>query len=91
MQKVKQFENRKWDAVKNQFLIIDEEEWTQIFQSYESTIAKDFWFDETHTRTFIIDPDYCFYSNTTSKYFKQFVGEDIHSICKLMIKNSQTS
>lgn len=59
--KVEQFEN------KNQFVI----KWNdyELFQSYDSRIALKTW------GVVYVDPDYCFYSNTTSRHFKMRVGE----------------
>lgn len=65
--KVSQFEGRK-GAVKNQFLI--QTETATIFQSYDSVIVK------KENGKIYLDEKYWDYSNTTSKYRNQFLGED---------------
>jgi hypothetical protein len=65
--KVSQFEGRN-GAVKNQFLITTET--ATIFQSYDSVIVK------KENGKVYLDEKYWDYSNTTSKYRNQFLGED---------------
>ena len=55
-------------AVKNQFLI--QTETSRIFQSYDSVIVK------KENGKIYLDEKYWDYSNTTSKYRNQFLGED---------------
>ena len=55
-------------AVKNQFLI--QTETSTIFQSYDSVIVK------KENGKIYLDEKYWDYSNTTSKYRNQFLGED---------------
>lgn len=70
--KVSQFE------AKNQFTIqaLD----CLIFQSYKSTICK------IYPDLIVVDPKYCFYSRTTSKYFNLFIWSDKKEAIKKHLK-----
>lgn len=68
MLKIKQFEGKN-GAVKNQFIIIDEENHKTIFQSYDSIIAV---IDNKGKIT--LGKDWA-YSVTTGKYRNQFLRE----------------
>lgn len=60
---------RSGKAVANQFLIVDNKNNIEIFQSYNSIIAK-----KENGKVFL-DDKYWEYSKTTSKYRNEFLGE----------------
>lgn len=73
--KVSQFEGRN-GAVKNQFLITDytpEGDLIEVFQSYDSVIAKKVY---GKNPSITLDERYWDYSTTTGKYRNQFLGEE---------------
>lgn len=67
--RVENMENSRGNVVKNQFLIKDTEKGTIIFQSYDSKVCT--W--STHNKKLILNGDVWDYSNTTRKFFKQFL------------------
>lgn len=70
--KVTQFKNRNGQAVRNQFLITDDNG-NEIFQSYDSVIVKK---DYTGEKMKVyLDSYYWDYSTTTGKYRNIFLGE----------------
>lgn len=71
--KVTQFKNRNGQAVRNQFLITDDNG-NEIFQSYDSVIVKK---DYTGEKMKVyLDSYYWDYSTTTGKYRNIFLGEN---------------
>ena len=79
--KVSNFTNSKGNAVRNQFIIRDDEtpmggNCVEYFQSYKSIIVKRDKFRAGKTnREVWLDEKYWDYSRTTSKYRNQFLGE----------------
>jgi len=74
--KVKNITSNNGNKIKNQFIIIDEDNGHTYFQSYNSMIVK-----KTQITPFIntieLDEKYWNYSNTTGKYRNIFLGETI--------------
>jgi hypothetical protein len=75
---VKNFTSNNGNKIPNQFIItydfigdLDYSFSEEIFQSYESIIAKKY----PSTGAIILDEVYWDYSNTTGKYRNQFLGE----------------
>lgn len=67
--KVKQMISNNWNAIANQFIITDNL-WNDFFQSYDSIIV-----EKRFDWKIYLDSRYWKYSNTTSKYRSQFLGE----------------
>ena len=68
---VQNIENERGNKVPNQFLI-KYDNGDVVFQSYETTIAR--WVEQT--KELLLYGNMWDYSNTTRKYFKQFVNEE---------------
>ena len=70
MIKVKNFINRNYNTVPNQFILTDTETGIQYFQSYDSIIVKSVPNDATY-----LDEYYWDYSVTTGRYRNQYLGD----------------
>ena len=69
--KVENLTNRNGQKVANQFLIIDQANKIEYFQSYNSIIVK----SEILTGKITLDAKYWNYSTTTSKYRNLFLAQ----------------
>lgn len=71
--KIRNIISNSGNAVRNQFLITDDQG-NEYFQSYDSIIAKKDYSGEK--RVVYLDEYYWDYSTTTGKYRNMFLGED---------------
>ena len=72
--KIENMKSNKGNNVANQFLIRGEKETT--FQSYNKTIARTYYSEMLDTTMLELNGDWWDYTNTTRKYFKQFINEE---------------
>jgi len=84
--KVENITSNKGNKIANQFIITDEDNGHNYFQSYNSIIVKKY-VGQTQQHTFL-DKKYWNYSNTTGKYRNIFLGETIKDT-KAKIKSGE--
>jgi hypothetical protein len=81
--RVENFKSDKGNYVPNQFIINDDENNLEYFQSYKTMIAKIDWFKNK----IYLDENFWDYSVTTSRYRNKFLGLNTKEI-KSKIKNN---
>ena len=69
--KVENMESRKRNKIANQFVIKDDENNTEYFQSYDSVIVR----KDLNTGCIYLDEKYWDYSRTTGKYRNLYLNE----------------
>lgn len=86
--KVANITSKSGNKVANQFIITDNDNGNkvEIFQSYESIIAKVVYDEWGGKAEVYLDENYWNYSNTTGKYRNQFLGENIKETIKKIEK-----
>tara|TARA_R100000544_G_C2190527_1_gene41449 strand:+ start:235 stop:507 length:273 start_codon:yes stop_codon:yes gene_type:complete len=82
--RVQNFKSNNGNYVPNQFIINDDKNNLEYFQSYETIIAKIDWLNNK----IYLDENYWNYSRTTSVYRNKFLGIKIKEI-KSKIKNNE--
>lgn len=86
--KVSNITSKSGNKVANQFIITDNDNGNkvEIFQSYESIIAKVVYDEWGGKAEVYLDENYWNYSQTTGKYRNQFLGENISETIKKIEK-----
>ena len=82
--RVQNFKSHNGNYVPNQFIINDDDNNIEYFQSYETMIAKIDWLNNK----IYLDENYWNYSRTTSRYRNKFLGLVTKEI-KSKIKNNE--